>query len=139
MSERLSAFESQTSTGLVNSDGKQPSLAADSLVTLLTQGLQSSDATLLDVSFPSCDCYYIKQYQQQQKKEEEEAEERIDRSFMERMPFKDYLEYLELSLSKVDLVYLYVERDYLRLVLIRTRRLMERSSQILCHLDFSDS
>lgn len=48
LSERLSAFESQTSTGLLNSDGKQQSLSADSLVTLLTQGLQSSDATLLD-------------------------------------------------------------------------------------------
>ena len=50
LSERLSAFESQTSSGLANSDQKQQSLSADSLVTLLTQGLQSSDATLLDVS-----------------------------------------------------------------------------------------
>ncbi|CAF0914289.1 unnamed protein product [Adineta ricciae] len=48
LSERLSAFESQTSTGQVNSEQKQQSLAADSLVTLLTQGLQSSDTTLLD-------------------------------------------------------------------------------------------
>ncbi len=50
MSERLSAFESQTSGGQLNSDQKQQSLSADSLVTLLTQGLQSSDTTLLDVS-----------------------------------------------------------------------------------------
>jgi len=48
LSERLSAFESQTSTGANHSDQKQQSLAADSLVTLHTQGLQSSDATLLD-------------------------------------------------------------------------------------------
>jgi hypothetical protein len=50
LSERLSAFESQTSTGQLNTDQKQQSLSADSLVTLLTQGLQSSDTTLLDVS-----------------------------------------------------------------------------------------
>lgn len=50
LSERLTAFESQTSSGQMNSDQKQQSLSADSLVTLLTQGLQSSDATLLDVS-----------------------------------------------------------------------------------------
>ncbi|CAF1597491.1 unnamed protein product [Rotaria magnacalcarata] len=50
LSERLSAFESQTSTGPLNSEQKQQSLSADSLVTLLTQGLQSSDAALLDVS-----------------------------------------------------------------------------------------
>jgi len=48
LSERLSAFESQTSTGQLNSEQKQQSLSADSLVTLLTQGLQSSDTTLLD-------------------------------------------------------------------------------------------
>ncbi|UJR31970.1 hypothetical protein I4U23_019443 [Adineta vaga] len=48
LSERLSAFENQTSTGQLNSEQKQQSLAADSLVTLLTQGLQSSDSTLLD-------------------------------------------------------------------------------------------
>jgi U3 small nucleolar RNA-associated protein 5 len=48
LSERLSAFESQTSTGQLNTDQKQQSLSADSLVTLLTQGLQSSDTTLLD-------------------------------------------------------------------------------------------
>ena len=49
LSERLSAFESQTSTGQLNAEQKQANLSADSLVTLLTQGLQSSDATLLDV------------------------------------------------------------------------------------------
>ena len=77
MSERLSAFESQTSTGQVNSEQKQQSLAADSLVTLLTQGLQSSDSTLLDVSisflnttnshlfFPND--YYMKQYKQRER------------------------------------------------------------------------
>ncbi len=50
LSERLSAFETQTSASQLNSDQKQQSLSADSLVTLLTQGLQSSDVTLLDVS-----------------------------------------------------------------------------------------
>ncbi|CAF1258432.1 unnamed protein product [Rotaria sp. Silwood1] len=50
LSERLSAFESQTSTGQLNIEQKQQNLSADSLVTLLTQGLQSSDTTLLDVS-----------------------------------------------------------------------------------------
>lgn len=51
LSERLSAFESQTSsTGQLIPEQKQQSLSADSLVTLLTQGLQSSDTTLLDVS-----------------------------------------------------------------------------------------
>lgn len=50
LAERLTAFESQTSSGQMTSDPKQQSLSADSLVTLLTQGLQSSDATLLDVS-----------------------------------------------------------------------------------------
>jgi U3 small nucleolar RNA-associated protein 5 len=48
LSERLSAFETQTSASQLNSDQKQQSLSADSLVTLLTQGLQSSDVTLLD-------------------------------------------------------------------------------------------
>jgi hypothetical protein len=46
----LSAFENQTSIGQSNTEQKQQSLSADSLVTLLTQGLQSSDTTLLDVS-----------------------------------------------------------------------------------------
>ena len=72
----MSAFESQTSAGQLNSEQKQQSLSADSLVTLLTQGLQSSDTTLLDVSklspnkkknshiyFFSND-YYMKQYKQ---------------------------------------------------------------------------
>jgi hypothetical protein len=51
LSERLSAFESQASTGPSNNEQKQSNLSADSLVTLLTQGLQSSDTTLLDVSY----------------------------------------------------------------------------------------
>ncbi|CAF1175457.1 unnamed protein product [Adineta steineri] len=50
LAERLNAFENQTSTGQLNTEQKQQSLSADSLVTLLTQGLQSSDTTLLDVS-----------------------------------------------------------------------------------------
>ncbi len=72
LSERLSSFENQTSASQLNSEQKQQSLSADSLVTLLTQGLQSSDATLLDVSklfrtnilFTE---YYIKHYKQGKK------------------------------------------------------------------------
>jgi hypothetical protein len=68
LSERLSSFENQTSASQLNSEQKQQSLSADSLVTLLTQGLQSSDATLLDVSKFShlfiFNDYYIKQYKQ---------------------------------------------------------------------------
>lgn len=85
MSERLSAFESQTSTGQVNSEQKQQSLAADSLVTLLTQGLQSSDSTLLDVSISflntililiyfSPNDYYMKQYKQRETKRDRRQE-----------------------------------------------------------------
>jgi len=48
LAERLSAFDSQNSTGVLANEQKQSNLSADSLVTLLTQGLQSSDNTLLD-------------------------------------------------------------------------------------------
>lgn len=49
LAERLRAFESQSSANTTSNDKKQNNLSADTQVTLLTQGLQSSDATLLDV------------------------------------------------------------------------------------------